>query len=249
MQFCYKASVLVLFIGLNGCKRTAAPVATSPTRAPLPPIGKELCTTDGFSVKRLDPKALPSTRYVGIGKTDRKVEGRSLTAVICYVWATTVARTDWNTSLPDGFYEMALPGTDNTRYATQTAFAQAFHEAFHLKIYAREEDRSVLLLKAPGGRVPSGLTPSGPGEDQFKGVNYSGAEFKGYTMDKFADWIEAQWEGKPVINETNLSGTYNFTVKGNVILDSDSVPKFVSDLGFEEVTETRRMHVIIVEKE
>ena len=259
MRFCQLASALILSVGLIGCKKAIAPVAPAPASAPaplsatLPPAGQELSKNRDFSVIRLDPNALPDLRYAdieGIGKEQhRRVEGRSLEAVICRVWATTVARTDWRASPPGGLYTMVLPGAEDTRYTTQEAFAQAFHTVFHLRIYQKDEDRSVLVLKTPEGGVPSALAPADPGEDQFRGIKYSGATFKGYTMDEFADWMEAQWEGKPVFNETNLPGKYNFVLKGNVILQPESIPAFVRDLGFEQVTETRRMSVVVVENE
>ncbi len=201
---------------------------------------------------RLDHSALPDLRYANVegkGQKHRQVQGESLKVVICWAWGTTVARTDWRASLPGGEYNMILPGPEDTRYTTLEAFAQAFHEAFHLKIYAKEEDRLVLVLKAPGGRAPSALTPSDPGEDQYRATNSVGFIFKGYTTGKFTDWVEAQWEGKPVINETNLTGKYNFVLKGNFILESGSMPDYLHDLGFEEVTETRRIPVVVVEKE
>jgi len=145
---------------------------------------------------------------------------------------------------------MILPGATDTGFTTQEVFARAFHEVFHLKIYQKEEeDISVLVLKTPGGRVPSAIAPSDPDEDEFRGTNYSGVTFRGFTIDKFANWIEVQWEGKPVFNETNLPGKYNFVLKGDVITEPESIPTFVRDLGFEEVTETRRMSVVVVEKE
>ena len=149
--------------------------------------------------------------------------------------------------MPSGYFNMTVPGANDSRYTKESAFGQALEEAFHVKIFAIEEEKPVTVLKWLGSGLPAGIKRSNPGEDKSKAVNYSIAEFKAYGINEFADWIESQWEQMPVIDETNLNDTYDFSLKCNTIMQPESIPKNVQELGIEVRTEKRKLRVVIVE--
>ena len=213
------------------------------------PVGKELCKSPGFSVVRIADKDMPDESGIELGPSGRKVMAERLLSVLCSAWQVNPGYIDLRVDLPAGRYNMTLPGTNDPTYNTEAAFAKGFQEAFHLKFHWEQKDIQVLVVGVSPGKPPSAIKRSSPDESQSSLTDGGEQKFSAYSMDDLCEWMEREMQKTPVINESGLAGNYDFALDGEVLFDDTAIPKCVRALGLDVRNDTRRLRVLVVERE
>ena len=228
----------------------AATAATVPAATEIP-VGKELCHSPGLSIRRV---AAIAQSHNGLGdprviiQNEQRFEARNKEPMSVLVWIYGVypSRIDLKAPLPDGTFDIVFP-SDSRRpnKGLQDAVARAFDEAFHLRLYQEDREADVWVLARGPGDL-RGLRPAAPMESSGKYTDARGWVFEATDMERLCDWIEHELEGKPVMNETRLDGSFDFTLPKKVEFDSRAIPPALGELGLELRAARRHIDELVV---
>jgi len=209
------------------------------------PVGVELCKSPGYSCVRANvhPRTpLPFNLHEDVND----VAASSARDILLTIWEISPGSLEVHSPLPQGFFDMMIPAGD-TPDKSRAAFAQAFGEAFHLKVRMVEKEKPVLVVSLPGSNPPAALTASPKGTYPERVRTPTTLEFHANNMDQLCQWMEANVTDTPVFNETGLSGRFNFMLNSEVRTNPNSIPQHVRELGLDVQPQTRRIPILVVD--
>jgi uncharacterized protein (TIGR03435 family) len=122
---------------------------------------------------------------------------------------------------------------------------QELTSRFRMSARREPKEVAVFVLKVPAGAKPEALGPGGSAGIP-NGPHLGGSIKLHGTVTQFADSL-GDIEGRPVLDETNMEGTFDFHLKWNTGSDA-SLQKAVKDqLGLELTDERRVVDLVIVD--
>lgn len=105
------------------------------------------------------------------------------------------------------------PGTPNLQQI-QVMFQKLFAERLQLRFHHEKREMSTYLLTVAKGGPLLGLSPTdSTGYHTFLGIPQRGMQGHNLSMTDFASRLQSGILDRPVVDQTNLKGTYDFLLK------------------------------------
>lgn len=177
------------------------------------------------------------------GGGDTEMRNIQLRQLISTVHGVTPARLVEVDALPSATYNVLLKGAPREPEARQKVLDK-IEKQFGYSVSLQRKMSEVLLLKqANAQRSPTLQEASGPGSLSFKPGEMVA---KASSLDSLQTLLEGH-SGKPVLDETGLSGKFNFTLNWDE-QEPRSIVQAVRKIGLQLEPATREIEVVIVKK-
>jgi uncharacterized protein (TIGR03435 family) len=195
--------------------------------------------------------------------------GYDLRAIISEVYSTTPIRIELPASLEDGRrydFALVLPQREN-RERMYGRFRQAVENYFHISAARQSRMMDVYVVTAPGDRKPPASeeqseggaiegwsievalparTGDGSGLQRPKKVSVSAlSNISGEgSLEAFCKMLE-RFLDRPVVNETNLQGQFEFRVAANPTENGDFLSRLRNELGLAIEPAKRNVELLV----
>ena len=221
----------------------ATPAPSGAAEANLPPLGKELCTVKGASLRRIDPAKGGGWASLMIAEGTVEAKSKPLAEILAYVAPPPKLMADEKHLLPGGMYDANInyaPPDENAFPAVKAALEQAFG----VKISLVKRDTDVYVLKAPSAK-PESLKAPQAGQSG-SGTSEIGYTFRSGSMDDLKRLLDEELK-TTVYNETKIEGDFAFDLVGARMHNPESHLQAVRKLGLEIQKEKRALDWVVVE--
>ena len=215
-----------------------------------------------YTVHILPSKLENGTSNFG-GDSGQSFQGYDLRAIISEVYSITPIRIELPASLEDGRrydFSLVLPQRES-RERMYERFRQGVEDYFHIRAARQSRIMDVYVVTAPGGRKPpaAGQQYEGGGIEMFsietalpadlerpKKVSLSAlSNISGEgSLEAFCKILE-HFLDRPVLNETTLSGQFEFRVAANPATDGDFLVRLRNDLGLAIEPTMRNVELLV----
>jgi uncharacterized protein (TIGR03435 family) len=168
-------------------------------------------------------------------------DGASVQAMIQAAWRTNAMHLDLRAKLPEGTYRFAVTVPQAKEAELLPTLQDALRRSFGIQTRWEDQDRDVFVL----GHDPVKAiqeSHSAPLSQFMRGV----ITLRSQSAEKLADMLP-NWVGKPVLDETGLSGSYDFDLQYR-----DDGPKVLTDslakYGLSLMRARRPVRTLVVER-
>lgn len=122
-------------------------------------------------------------------------------------------------------------------------------ERFHLQAHKETREIPGYTISAP--KSPRGLKPAATSENYSIRMNAGNVVFTASTIDALTNYLSQFWK-EPVEDQTNLDGTYDFTLGTSLAVRpredfSDRLREAVEDLGFHVESKKLPLEMTVVD--
>jgi len=210
----------------------------------------------------------PASRHVRFERdgettiTPNSLRMQDVTISTCIRWAYAVQPGQLvgpPTLFSDHFDIVAKPDDAASEAAMkrmmQTLLEDRFHLAFHHE--QRELHSFSLVVNKAHLKADSGLHPSAPGGEPYRQNSAMGMVTRSWTMAQFAAYIASPLQA-PVVDETGLTGPYDFTLDFTPYVSNDGPERpdvvwvlnqtLQGELGLKLEPRKQMIDVIVIDK-
>jgi len=188
-------------------------------------------------------------RSINVGPDYWVARGFDLEALIARLSHTDPLLVDFPFELKDAKrydFSVVLPKAESEAQM-EDLVKHAIQERFHLSISPQRRDLDVLVLTAPNGKAPA-LKPanqSPAGSTSELSMEDDHIAGRSVSMNHLRRLLEDRM-GHPVIDETNLTGRYDFDVRGAGKSQEQFIELLRNQLGLPLTPQRRNIEMIVV---